>query len=290
MATPHDLSTTLPTTGRVNGRIIPSTGERIGIIGCGTYRGFDVYEDSNSFAPLERVVTTLLNGGGSVMDSSPMYGRSEATTGAVLASLGRRDEAFIATKVWTRGRRTGIDQMKRSLELLRTPFVDLMQVHNLVDVGTHLDTLAGWKQDGLTRYVGVTHYHGGAFAELETVLRRDRVDFVQFNYSLEDREAEKRLLPLARERGVAVLVNVPLGGGALLDRVSRRLLPDFAARIGCTSWSQLLLKFVLGHEDVTCAIPGTGNPQHMADNLAAGCGDLAQARNEILTWWNRDMR
>lgn len=257
----------------------------LGVVGYGTYRGFDVAPGTSARLELGHVVTTLLDGEGSVLDSSPMYGRAEDATGETVAQLGRRPETFLATKVWTSGWAAGIAQMQASLKLLRTDHVDLMQVHNLLDVCTHLDTLAGWKTDGLTRYVGITHYHSGAFDDLEQVLRQRRVDFVQFNYSLDDRAAEARLLPDAAERGVAVLVNVPFGGGSLLQRLSREALPSFAADIGCRTWAQILLKFVLGHEAVTCTIPGTGNSAHMADNIGAGEGDLAQARARILEWW-----
>ena len=269
----------------MNRRQIPSSGEAIGLIGCGTYRGFDVTSGTIAAAPLDDVVTTLLDGGGSVLDSSPMYGRAEDTTGEIVKRLNRRKEAFLATKVWTNGQRAGITQMRTSLKLLRTDYVDLMQVHNLLDVQTHLDTLVGWKADGLTRYVGITHYHSGAFADLERVMRSRQIDFVQFNYSLEDRAAESRLLPAAAERGAAVLINLPFGGGSLLQRLSREPLPPFAAEIGCRTWAQVLLKFVLGHEAVTCAIPGTGNPVHMAENVAAAEGDLVQARAQIQKWW-----
>ncbi len=255
------------------------------VIGLGTYRGFDVGANPVQQRDLGEVLTVLLDGGGTVVDSSPMYGRAEDVAGGLLQQLGRTRDAFVATKVWTRGRSQGVAQMERSLQLLRVEAIDLMQVHNLVDVDTHLDTLAGWKQEGRTRYVGVTHYHSGAFAELGAVMRRQRIDFVQLNYSLEDRAAEQTLLPLARERGIAVIVNVPFGGGSLLRRLAREKLPAFAASIGCRSWSQLLLKFVLGHEAITCAIPGTGNPAHMADNVAAGDGDLVEARDRILAWW-----
>jgi diketogulonate reductase-like aldo/keto reductase len=271
--------------GLVNLRKIPSSGETIGLIGCGTYRGFDVTSGTKAAAPLDSVVTTLLDGGGSILDSSPMYGRAEDTTGEIVQRLGRRTETFLATKVWTSGKQAGIAQMRTSLKLLRTPYVDLMQVHNLLDVQTHLETLGRWKADGLTRYVGITHYHRGAFADLERVMRSHSIDFVQFNYSLEDRAAEDRLLSTATEKGIAVLINLPFGGGSLLKKLSRDPLPPFAAEIGCSTWSQFLLKFVLGHEAVTCAIPGTGNPAHMAENIAAAEGDLVQARAQIQKWW-----
>ncbi len=250
-------------------RPIPSTGEMLPVLGCGTYRGFDVEVGGKQYSRLADVLGVLLDAKGSMIDSSPMYGRAEEVTGGLLQRLGRRSEAFLATKVWTSGRASGIAQMEQSLKLLRTDHVDLMQVHNLVDARTHLDTLAGWKAEGRTRYVGVTHYHSGAYPELERTLRREPLDFVQLNYSLDDRAAEDRLLPLAIEKGIAVIVNVPFGGGGLIQRLAREALPDFAAEIGCRTWSQLLLKFVLGHPAVTCAIPGTGNPAHMAENI---CG------------------
>ena len=266
-------------------RPIPATGELLPVIGCGTYRGFDVDDGSKEHSRLADVLGILLDSGGSVIDSSPMYGRAEEVTGALLQRLGRRNDAFLATKVWTTGRASGIAQMERSLKLLRTDHVDLMQVHNLVDVHTHLATLAGWKAEGRTRYVGVTHYHSGAYRELEQTLRREQLDLVQLNYSLDDRAAEDRLLPLAIEKGMAVIVNVPFGGGGLLRRLAKETLPDFAEEIGCRTWSQILLKFVLGHPAVTCTIPGTGDPAHMAENMAAADGDLVEARKRILAWW-----
>jgi aryl-alcohol dehydrogenase-like predicted oxidoreductase len=266
-------------------RPIPATGELLPVVGCGTYRGFDVAGDSAADQRLSGVLAALLDAGGSVIDSSPMYGRAEQVTGRLLAQTGARDRTFIATKVWTQGRAAGVAQMEESLRLLRTDRIDLMQIHNLVDWQTHLDTLAGWKAEGRVRYVGVTHYHSGAHADLARAIEREGIDFVQLNYSLEDRLAEGRLLPLARDRGVAVIVNVPFGGGRLVKELSREPLPDFAAEIGAKSWSHVLLKFVLGHPAVTCAIPGTGNPTHMVDNAAAGSGDLATARERILAWW-----
>lgn len=273
----------------MDSRPIPSSGERLPVIGLGTWRGFDHPLDSPQGRDLPAVVSTLFDAGGSVIDSSPMYGRAEAVVGQILADAGTRSRAFIATKVWIRSRRAGIDQMETSMRLLRTSTIDLMQVHNLVDWETQLATLADWKATGRVRYVGVTHYHVGAFKELEAVLRTRSasrpIDAVQLNYAADDRAAEDRLLPLAADLGIAVLVNQPFGGGGLLQRLNGRPLPAWAAEISCTSWAQVLLKFVLAHPAVTCAIPGTSRPAHMNDNARAGHGALPDAglRRTILS-------
>jgi len=224
------------------------------------------------------VLRELFSRGGKMIDSSPMYGTAEAVVGDLLATPDLHGKAFIATKVWIRGREAGIAQMEQSLRLLGTKRIDLMQIHNLVDWRTQLATLRAWKQEGRVRYLGVTHYTASAYPELEAVMREVSLDFVQFNYALDDRAAEERLLPLAAERGMAVLVNRPFGGGGLLRRLGGKPLPAFALEIGCKSWAQFLLKFVLGHPAVTCAIPGTGNPEHMRDNAQAGLGLLPDAR------------
>jgi len=201
-----------------------------------------------------------------------MYGRAEAVTGELLAAAGSHGKAFLATKVWTRGRAEGIRQMEESLRRLQVERLDLMQIHNLVDWKTHLATLREWKAAGRVRYLGVTHYTAGAYDALEAVMRAEALDFVQINYSADEREAERRILPLAAERGMAVIINRPFGGGGLLRRLRTRPLPAWAADIGCSSWPQVLLKFVLSHPAVTCAIPGSGNAAHMAENAAAGSG------------------
>jgi diketogulonate reductase-like aldo/keto reductase len=206
-----------------------------------------------------------------------MYGSSESVAGDLIAELGMRDKLFIATKVWTSGRDAGAAQMEQSLRRLRTRRLDLMQIHNLLDWQTHLRTLRAWKQTGRIRYLGVTHYTAGAYDELERVLRREPLDFVQVNYSVGEREAERRILPLARERGVAVLVNRPFSEGGLFRHLRGRTLPGWAAEIGCESWAQLLLKWILAHPAVTCVIPATSRRQHLVDNMKAGLGALPDA-------------
>lgn len=255
-------------------RPIPSSGEALPVIGLGTWQTFDVGPSPAQRAPLAEVLRSFLELGGRLVDSSPMYGRSEEVVGELTASLGARERLFVATKVWTEGARAGIAQMEDSMRKLRADPIDLMQVHNLVDVDTHLDTLRDWKQAGRVRYVGVTHYTAGAHQAVARLIAMRPVDFVQINYSVGEREAERRLLPLARERRVAVIVNRPFGGGALLGRLRSRPLPAWAAEIGCTSWAQLLLKFVIAHPAVTCAIPATSRVAHLRDNMAAGRGSL----------------
>jgi diketogulonate reductase-like aldo/keto reductase len=256
----------------MNTRPIPATGEALPVIGCGTYVGFDQAPGTPEYALLPGVVAALLDAGGKVLDSSPMYGRAEETTGELLAASGHRGDAFLATKVWTRGQAEGVRQMEASMRLLRSDRIDLMQIHNLVDWRTHLRTLRGWKEAGRVRHLGITHYTSSAYAEVEAVLRAERLDVLQINYALDDREAERRLLPLAAERGVAVIVNMPFGGGGLLRGLLGKPLPAWAPEIGCASWAQVLLKFVLSHPAVTCAIPGTRRREHMEDNVRAGFG------------------
>ena len=265
------------TGGRMEHRRIPSSGEMLPVIGVGTWRTFDVGKRPADRAPLAEVLRLLFDAGGSVIDTSPMYGAAEGVVGDLLAEAGTRDRAFIATKVWTSGRAAGVEQMTRSLQLLRTGRVELMQIHNLVDWRAHLPTLRAWKQEGRIRYLGVTHYTDSAHDELEAVLRAERWDFVQLNYAVDDRAVERRLLPLAAERGTAVIVNQPFGGGGLLRRLSSRPLPGWAGEIGCTSWAQLLLKAVLAHPAVTCVVPGTSKPEHLRDNVQAGSGPLPDA-------------
>jgi len=262
----------------MHSRKIPATGELLPVVGCGTWQTFDVGPSPAERAPRAEVLKALFEAGGSVIDSSPMYGRAEAVVGDLLAEAGTRDKAFLATKVWTSGRDAGIAQMQQSMKRLQSDRIDLMQVHNLVDWKTHLPTLKAWKAEKRLRYIGVTHYTESAHGELEAVMKAERWDFVQLNYALDDRAVEKRLLPLAQERGIAVLVNQPFGGGGLLRKLLPRPLPGWAGEIGCTSWAQLLLKFVLAQPAVTCVIPGTSRPEHMRDNIQAGLGAYPDAK------------
>lgn len=258
-------------------RPVPSSGEALPVVGLGTWQTFDVGSGQKERAPLTAVLKTLFDAGGSVIDSSPMYGASEGVVGDLLAAMKGHDRAFLATKVWTQGRDAGIRQMQESMRLLKGERLDLMQIHNLVDWKVHLETLRAWKVEGRIRYLGITHYTPSAHDQLEAVMRAETLDFVQLNYALDDRAAEKRLLPLAIDRGIAVIVNRPFGGGGLLGKLRDRPLPAWAAEIGCETWAQVLLKFCLGHPAVTCVIPGTRRPEHMADNARAGTGRLPDA-------------
>lgn len=253
-------------------RTIPSSGVAVPVIGVGTWRGFDVGADKAARAQLTGVLQALFEAGGSVIDSSPMYGSSEEVVGDLLAGLGAHDRAFVATKVWIEGRQEGIAQMEASMRKLRDTRIELMQIHNLLDWRTHLDTLRAWKREGRIQHLGITHYRDDAHDDLEAVIRAEAVDAVQLNYAIDNRAAEARLLPLAVERGVAVLVNLPFGGGGLLKRLQGRPLPAWAGEIGCRTWAQVLLKYVISHPAVTCAIPGTSRPDHMRDNAEAGMG------------------
>ncbi len=264
-------------TAAVLERRIPSSGETIPALGIGTWRVFDVGASAADRAPIKEVLRRFAELGGKVIDSSPMYGAAETVVGDVATEVGVLERLFLATKVWTSGRQAGIAQMEQSFRRMRTRRVDLMQVHNLLDWQTHLRTLREWKAAGRIRYVGVTHYLSSAYDELESVLRAETLDFVQVNYSLGERDSERRILPLARERGVAVLVNRPFAEGALFSRVRGKPVPPWAAEIDCDSWAQIFLKWILAHPAVTCVIPGTGKPEHLLDNMRAGAGRLPDA-------------
>lgn len=267
---------------RVRVKRIPSSGEELPVIGLGTWQTFDVRSDG-ARVPLREVLASFVQAGGRVVDSSPMYGAAEAVVGDLCAELGLRERVFMATKVWSRGREDGIRQMQTSLRRMRVERMDLMQVHNLVHVQTHTDTLMEWKAKGTVRYIGITHYTASAYAEVERWLKSAPYDFLQINYSLGERDAERRLLPLAQDRRVAVIANRPFAEGALFARVKGKPLPPWAAELGIASWAQYFLKWIVSHPAITCAIPGTGRPQHMKDNVAAGFGALpdAQARERM---------
>ncbi len=246
-------------------RPIPATGETLPVCGMGTWKTFDVASgpDRNRLRPL---LASFLSGGGRVIDTSPMYGRAEAALGE---SLSAQEPVFLATKVWTRGKAEGIAQMEDSFRLLRRPVLDLIQVHNLVDWRVHAPTLREWKAAGRIRYWGLTHYREDAHRELEKAASEARPDFIQINYSVQEPGAAERLLPFAADNGIAVLANRPFGEGSLFRRVGARPVPETARAAGLDSWGAVFLDFVLAHPAVTCAIPATGDPAHLAGNLAA---------------------
>jgi aryl-alcohol dehydrogenase-like predicted oxidoreductase len=259
-------------------RSIPRSGEQLPVLGLGTYIVLDVPPGAPELAELKEVLKTFAAGGAKLIDSSPMYGRAEAVVGELLAATNLRESVFLATKVWTSGRDAGIRQMQDSLRLMRTQRIDLMQVHNLLDLATHTKTLNEWKAAGTLRYVGITHYLAGAYRELEKLLKTREYDFVQFNYSLAEREVEQRLLAVAAETGTAVIINRPFAQGELFAKVKGRDVPAWAAQFDCDSWAQFFLKYIIAHPAVTCVIPGTGKVRHMTDNLKAGAGRLPDER------------
>ncbi len=259
-------------------RPVPRTGEPLAVVGLGTWQTFDVGSGAAERAPLAEVMRLFLQGGGRVIDSSPMYGRAESVSGDLVAAENPSPPPFLATKVWTTGKAAGEAQMRESMRRMRTDRIDLMQVHNLLDWETHLPVLRAWKELGRIRYTGITHYAPSSFPLLERLIATEKVDFVQLPYSIATREAEKRLLPAAAAAGVAVLVMRPFEEGALFSAVRGKALPPWAAEIGATSWAQVFLKFVLSHPAVTSAIPATRRPDHMRDNLAAGAGPLPDER------------
>ena len=270
-------------------RPIPSTGEPMPVIGLGTWPVFNVGSDERSREPLREVVRLLVDASGRMIDTSPMYGSAEGVTGDIVAGLGVGERVFLATKVWISGRGQGIEQMARSASLLKSPVIDLMQVHNLVDWRTQLATMREMKANGRLRYIGITHYTTGSLAELARILEaEDGIDFVQCGYSLATRAAETRLLPVCAARGVAVIVNQPLERGDLFRAGRGKKLPEWAAEFDCASWAQLFLKYLLGDPAVTVLIPATNKPDHMADNLKAGLGRLPgeQQREQIRRWWD----
>ena len=258
-------------------RAIPSTGETIPCIGMGTWQTFDVRGDRAALAPLREVLKAFSAAGGRVVDSSPMYGAAESVVGDLTAELHLRDKLFMATKVWTHGRDQGVRQIEESLRRMRVERMDLMQIHNLADVETHTRTLKDMKEAERVRYIGITHYTASAYGEIERLLKTKAYDFLQINYSLGERDAENRLLPLARDLKVAVIANRPFQEGALFSHVKGKPLPAWAAELGIASWAQYFLKWIVSHPALTCAIPATTRPEHIRDNMAAGLGALPDA-------------
>jgi diketogulonate reductase-like aldo/keto reductase len=255
-------------------KTIPSSGERLSVIGLGTSRTFDVNSADAALSPLVEVMRAFFDNGGQLIDSSPMYGSAEAVTGALLKQIDNKSALFSATKVWTYGKREGIEQMERSMQRLGVEQIDLMQIHNLRDWEVQLETLLDWKAQGRIRYIGITTSHGRDHAELESILKQQPLDFVQFSYNILNRTAERRLLPIAQERGIATLINRPYQRGSLFHKVKGKPLPDWVAEFECASWGQFFLKFIASHPAVTCIIPATSKLKHMVDNMAAGYGRL----------------
>ena len=258
------------------------------VVGIGTYQTFDVGPKAPERAELTQVLQEFAALGGTVIDSSPMYGEAERVVGDLTGELGNRDQYFFATKVWTSGQQAGVRQMEQSLKLMRSANMDLMQIHNLLDLELHTRTLREWKASGRIRYMGITHYHEGAHADLERLIKTNSYDTVQFNYSMAEREAEARLLPACMEAGVAVIINRPFAQADLFGRVKGKPLPAWAAEFDCTTWAQFFLKYLLGNPAVTCVIPGTRRVAHLKDNMQAGMGRFPDAamRRRMLALFN----
>lgn len=255
-------------------RTIPASGEKLPVVGLGTWLQFDVGADAAAREPLTTVLQRMREMGGKLIDSSPMYGNAEAVVGDLTAASGHADHFFYATKVWTSGKQEGIQQMTASLQKMKRRTVDLMQVHNMQDWQTHLETMRQWKEEGRIRYTGITHYADSAHDQLEKVVRSKAVDFVQFNYSIRERHAERSLLNAAKDNGVAVIINEPFASGSLFGLVKGKELPTWSREYDIQSWAQFFLKYILAHPAVNCVIPGTSNPKHVVDNMGAGLGKL----------------
>jgi aryl-alcohol dehydrogenase-like predicted oxidoreductase len=261
----------------LNTRAIPRSGEQLPVVGLGTWQTFDVGTGKDERTAVREVLQKFLATGMKVIDSSPMYGRAEEVTGDELAHV-KDAKPFLATKVWTRGKQAGIEQMERSMKRMRTTKLDLMQVHNLLDVKTHLPVLRDWKAADKIRYLGVTHYQHGEFDAIEKLMKSEKLDFIQIPFSITDRLAEKRILPTAADTGTAVLVMTPFESGELFAKVKGKALPALAADLDCASWAQFFLKFIIGHPAVTCPIPATAKASHVADNAQAAFGRLPDAK------------
>jgi diketogulonate reductase-like aldo/keto reductase len=270
-------------------KAVPSAGERLPVIGMGSWITFDVGSNSYERAVRAKVMQAFFDNGGALIDSSPMYGSSEEVIGEGLKKITNKDKLFSATKVWILGKKSGIRQMEDSQKLWGMPRFDLMQIHNMLDWETHWETLKEWKAEGRVRYVGITTSHGRRHDDLAKAMTKTPFDFVQFTYNLEDREVEQRLLPLAQERGMAVIINRPFDGGSLFRRVRGKPLPPWAAEFDCHNWAQYFLKFIVAHPAVTCAIPATSRVDHMLENMGAGFGRLPDAamRKRMIEYFER---
>lgn len=267
-------------------RVIPSSGEKVPIVGLGTWQTFDVGNSQTELAVRKQVLIEMNKLGGAVIDSSPMYGSSEAVVGRVAAQLDSQDAFFYATKVWTSGKQAGIDQMNSSFSKMQRKTMDLMQIHNLVDWKTHIKTLRAWKEEGKIRYWGLTHYVDSAHPTLEAIIQAEKPDFVQFNYSVRSRNAEKSLFETCQKHGTAVIINQPFESGSLFRKIKGQALPQWCADYDINSWGQYFLKFILSNKAVSCAIPGTSKPKHIIDNMGAGYGRLpdASAREKMVRY------
>ncbi len=268
-------------------RKIPSSGDLLPVVGCGTWQTFDVGNNSEKRAQLSQVLLKMNALGGTVIDSSPMYGSSEAVVGDLTKSLKLSHAFFYATKVWTHGKQQGITQMQNSFKKFKRPVIDLMQIHNLVDWQTHVKTLRAWKGKGKIKYWGITHYTNASHNTLADIITKEHPDFVQFNYAINDLNAEKRLLKTAQDQGVAVIINRPYNGGTLFRKVKGKTLPSWCAELDINSWGQFFLKYILSHNAVNCVIPGTSKPHHAIDNMNAGYGKLPdeKQRKDMLSYF-----
>jgi diketogulonate reductase-like aldo/keto reductase len=265
-------------------KAIPGSGELLPVVGMGTSQTFDTGDDAESIKSLTEVMQAFYAGGGSIIDSSPMYGNAESRVGDVLRAMAEKPETFAATKVWTQGKNEGIAQMQESAQRMNVERFDLIAVHNLKDWKTHLATLKDWKESGKVRYIGITTSHGRDHNDLLDIMRQESLDFVQFSYNIEDRAAEAELLPLAQERSIATMINRPYQRGSLFGKSRGKPVPDVAQDLVCDSWGQFYLKWILGHPAATCVIPATSKARHMHDNMKANYGRLPDAteRQEML--------
>ncbi|OGA00248.1 MAG: hypothetical protein A3H35_06590 [Betaproteobacteria bacterium RIFCSPLOWO2_02_FULL_62_17] len=270
-------------------RPIPSSGEMLPVIGVGTAVVYEIETSDAKFPLLVDSIKTFLENGGSLIDTSPTYGRAEKNLGEIFRRTGLRKQAFLATKISTSGEQSGIDQVTNAMRDMGTERFDLLQVHNIRDTATHLRTIRRLKDEGKVRYVGITTSFDNAYGEFERVMQREKLDFIQIDYALDNRNAEERILPLARERGMAVLINLPFGRGRLFSRARGKPLPPFAAEIDCTSWAQFFLKFLLANPAVTAVIPGTDRPEFAIDNLNAARGRIpdARMREQMIRYWDQ---